>query len=557
MNVELVLTKSMKEIGMRRINLVSRFTLIITVLSFCIFSCSKSGEESYDTVILGGTIYDGSGGMPYTGDIGIKEGKIIAIGTLKSKADMVIDAKDLYVSPGFIDMHNHAFFKVDDEIIAFVGDDIDINELKKVKNYLFQGVTTVVSGNCGGGDWRIKELFEDIRQNGIGLNLVQLVGHGTIRQKVLGMEDRSPTDEEMEKMKAMVEEAMEGGAFGLSTGLFYPPGCYAKTEEVIELARVVHEYGGIYASHVRDEGANMMGGIEEAMREAIRIAEEADVPVQISHLKASGTQGQGKARDVIKIFEEARARGIKLYADQYPYSAGSTTLAPIVLDRWIMADGKALERFMNPELREKIKASIKERIERFTGAESIVIANFKNKPEWEGKNLKEVSEIMKVTPTEAAVELLRMGNPSVIVFAMDPKEVEYFMKKPYVMTSSDGLNVPFGLGVPHPRNYGAFTKKIRDYVLDEQVITMEQAIRAAASLPAEMLELDDRGIIKEGYVADILVFDPKTIRDLATYQNPHQYSEGIEYLFVNGILTIDKGQYTGALAGEPIVHKKK
>ncbi len=542
---------------MRRITLVSRFMLIIVILSFCIFSCSKSGEENYDIVILGGTVYDGSGGKPYVEDVGIKEGKIMAIGNLKSNADTVIDANGLYVSPGFIDMHNHAFFKVDDEIIAFVGDKVDINELKKVKNFLFQGVTTVVSGNCGGGDWRIKELFEEIRQNGMGLNLIQLVGHGTIRQKVMGMDDRAPTDEELEKMKAMVEEAMEGGAFGLSTGLFYPPGCYAKTDEVIELARVVHKHGGIYASHVRDEGANMMGGIEEAMREAIRIAEEADVPVQISHLKASGTLGQGKAKDVTKIFEEARARGVKLYADQYPYSAGSTTLAPIVLDRWIMADGKALERFMNPQLKEKIKTSIKERIERFTGADSIVIANFKNKPEWEGKNLKEISEIMRVPPTEAAVELLRMGNPSVIVFAMDPEEVEYFMKKPYVMTSSDGLNVPYDLGVPHPRNYGAFTKKIRNYVLDKQVITMEQAIRAATSLPAEMLELDDRGFIKEGYVADILVFNPETIRDKATYQNPHQYSEGIEYLLVNGALTIDKGQYTGALAGEPLIHKKR
>ncbi|UCC39333.1 MAG: D-aminoacylase [Candidatus Aminicenantes bacterium] len=540
---------------MRKINSV--FFVILLVMSLFVYSCSRSEDKSYDIVIRGGKIYDGSGGESYVADIGIKDGKILAIGKLKPNADAVIDAKDLYVSPGFIDMHNHAFFKVDDEIVAFIGGEIDMDELRIVKNYLFQGVTTVVSGNCGAGDWRIKELFEDIRQNGMGLNLVQLVGHGTIRQEVMGMADRAPSAEELEKMKAMVQEAMEGGAFGLSTGLYYPPGCYATTEEVIELALVVNKYGGFYATHVRDEGVNMMGGIEESMSEAIRIAEEADVPVQIAHLKASGTLGQGKAKAVTKIFEEARAKGVKLFADQYPYNAGSTTLAPIVLDRWIMADGKALERFMDPALKEKIRASIKERIERYMGPESIHIANFKEKPEWEGKNLKEICEILKVSPTEAAIELLRIGNPSVIVFMMDPKEVEYFMKKPYVMISSDGLNVPFDLGVPHPRNYGAFTKKIRDYVLDKKVITMEQAIKAATSLPADMLELDDRGLIKEGYVADILVFNPETVRDKATYQNPHQYSDGIAYLLINGILAIDKGKYTGVLAGKPIEHKKR
>jgi len=538
---------------MRRFPVFYFFFLLVVSLS--LVSCSNAYKEPLDTAIMNGKIFDGSGGEPYVADIGIKDGKIVYIGKIKPNADKVIAAEGLCVSPGFIDMHNHAFFTLDDEIKEFVGADINIDELRAVKNFLYQGVTTLISGNCGSGDCTIDAMFTDIEKNGIGPNLIQLVGHGTIRMKVMGMADRAPTADEMEQMKAMVREAMEGGAVGLSTGLFYPPGCYAETEEIIELAKIVKEYGGIYATHVRDEGTNLMGGIEEAMREAIRIAEEADVPVQISHLKAAGTLGQGKSEEVTKIFEEARARGVKLYADQYPYPAGSTSIAPIVLDRWIMADGKWVEKFNDPKLIDKVKDAITKRIERATGADAIMISLFKEKPEWNGKTLKEVSEIMELSPTDAAIEILKMGNPSVIIFMMDPAEVEYFMQKPYVMTSSDGMNVPFGLGVPHPRNYGAFTRKIREYVVNKKIITMEFAIRAATSLPAEMLGLDDRGWIKEGYVADILVFDPETIRDKATWKEPHQYSQGVEYLLINGELAIDAGEYTGALPGKPVRFK--
>ncbi len=525
---------------------------IYSLLFLGMISCSSSIKGDFNLIIRGGKIYDGSGRKPFIADIGIKGRRITSIGRIKSEADLIIDARGFYVSPGFIDIHNHSFFTEDTQLVFFVGEKVEMKELRIVKNFLYQGVTTIVSGNCGTGDYKIKELFADLRRNGVGLNVMQLVGHGTLREKVMGMEDREPTGEELEKMKEMVEEAMQGGAVGLSTGLFYPPGCYAKTEEIIELARVVKKYGGIYATHVRDEGDNLMGGIEAAMREAIRIGEEAGVPVQISHLKAAGTLGQGKAREVARILEEARARGIKLYADQYPYTAGSTYLSAIVLDRWIMSDGKYRERFEDPSLKEKIRKSIEERIERYTGAESIVLANFKEKPTWEGKSLKEIGEILDVSPAEVAIQLLKMGEPSVVVFMLDPEEVEYFMKKPYVMTSSDGLNVPFGIGIPHPRNYGAFTRKIQEYVLEKRVLSMEEAIRAATSLPAEMLNLRERGLIKEGYIADILVFDPLRIRDKSTYENPHQYSEGIQYLLINGVLTIDRGKYTGVLAGEPI-----
>jgi N-acyl-D-aspartate/D-glutamate deacylase len=292
--------------------------------------------------------------------------------------------------------------------------------------------------------------------------------------------------------------------------------------------------------------------VEEAMREAIEIAEAADVPVQIAHLKASGTLGQGKAEAITQIFEEARARGVKLYADQYPYPAGSTNFSAIVLDRWIKAGGNWVERFNDPKLSDKIRKAITERIERVTGPEAILISSSRKKPEWEGKTLKDISETMALSPTETAIQILKIEDPAVIAFMMDPAEVEYFMQKPYVMTSSDGMNVPFGMSKPHPRNYGAFTKKIRDFVLDKNVITMEFAIRAATSLPAEILGLEDRGWIKEGYIADILVFNPETIRDKGTWQQPHQYSEGVEHLLINGKFAIENGKYTGILPGKPI-----
>jgi N-acyl-D-amino-acid deacylase len=539
----------MKESAMRH-QIFSVF--LIFIFSFGLMNCSTGYDGQLDIAIMNGTVYDGSGEEPYKADIGIKDGNIAYIGKIKPNAEKVIDAEGLYISPGFIDMHNHAFFTVDDEILAFIGEDVNLDELRAVKNFLYQGVTTLISGNCGAGDCTIDGMFTEVEEKGIGPNLLQLIGHGTIRGKVMGMADRAPTEEEMEQMKAMVREGMEGGAIGLSTGLFYAPGCYADTEEIIELVKIVKEYGGIYATHVRDEGTNLMGGIEEAMLEAIRIAEEADVPVQIAHLKAAGTLGQGKSEAVTKIFEEARARGVKLYADQYPYPAGSTNISAIVLDRWIKAGGNWVKRLSDPAEIDKIKDAITKRIERATGADAIMISHSPKNPEWNGKTLQDVSEILELTPTEAAIEILKKGDPSVIVFMMDPAEVEYFMQKPYVMTSSDGMNVPYGLGLPHPRNYGAFTRKIREYVLNKNVVTMEFAIRAATSLPAEILGLDDRGWIKEGYVADILVFNPETIRDKATWQEPHQYSEGVEYLLINGELAIENGEYAGTLPGKPI-----
>jgi len=532
---------------------MKRTALLIIIALICAGICLTGCSKPYDIVILSGTVYDGSGSGPAMADIGIKNGVIKTIGTFEPDADVVIDGQNLYVCPGFIDIHNHASFNK--EQTTKRGGDYD--EIKIVKNYLTQGVTTLVSGNCGGGTYKVAELFDRIRKDGAGLNVMQLVGHGTVRSKVMGPENRAPSGEELEEMKKLVREAMEGGAVGMSTGLFYAPGSYAKTEEVIELAKVVGEYGGIYATHVRDEGVNMMGGIEAGMSEAIRIGEEAGVPVQISHLKAAGTLGMGKAQAVTALFEAAQARGLKLCADQYPYKAGSTSLAGILINRWMMAGGeeKMIERFEDPALHDRIIKEITDRIDRYTGPDNVVISRCREQEEFEGKTLREISSILDKSPAETVIELIKTSNPGCVVFMMRDEDVEYFMQKPYVMTSSDGGNTQFGEGVPHPRNYGAFTKKIRTYAMDKGIISLEHAIRAATSLPADMLGLSDRGLIREGFAADILVFDPEKIRDNATYAQPHQYSSGIEFLIINGKTVIENGEYNGALAGIPIERK--
>jgi len=511
--------------------------------------------QRYDVVIKSGTIYDGTGGDPFSADVAVKNGRIEAVGDIQAGADLVIDARDLYVAPGFIDIHNHAIFTASEAEDRSVQP--DWNELKAVKNYLTQGVTTIVSGNCGGGPHTVKDMFEHMRRTGIGVNVIELVGHGTVRRAVMGMDDREPTPEELAKMKAMVTEAMEGGAAGLSTGLFYPPGCYAKTEEVIELARVVHEYGGIYASHVRDEGTNDMGGVLAAMQEAVRIGEEAGVPVQIAHLKAGGKPAWGTAAAITAVFEEAQKRGVRVYADQYAYTAGSTNMASIVMPRWFLAGGKLEEKVADAGLVGRVRPEVAQRIDTFGGAEAVVIANSEKKPEWVGRNILELGREMALSPEDAAIEMLKIDDPQVVIHMMKDEDMEYFMQKPYVMTSSDGLNVPYGKGQPHPRNYGAFTRKIREFAMDRKLISVEQAIRSATSLPAEVLGLKERGRLQQGFAADIVVFDPRTIRDRATYTEPHQYSEGIEYVLVNGRVAIEKGQFNGTLAGQPVPHRKQ
>jgi N-acyl-D-amino-acid deacylase len=518
----------------------------VKYLFFCVFvilfvwSCS---QQTYDLVIHSGTIVDGSGTTGYQASVGITDGKIVRIGKIKaSQGIQVIDADGKYVVPGFIDMHTHC-------------ENIRSENRKAALNYLTQGVTTVVSGNCGGGTYKVEEYFNQLKAQGIGVNVVHLVGQGAVRFAALKSADRAPTTEELDKMRSLVDQAMKEGAVGLSTGLFYAPGSYAKSDEVVALCEVVKQHGGIYATHIRDESTYTIG-LEASIREAVEIGEKSGVPIQISHIKALGNPVWGKAGAVCQIIEEAQSRGVTVYADQYPYNASSTGLVAAVVPRWVQADGKLVERLKDPDLLPQIKKEMAENIERRGGEDTFVISSFPKKREWEGKNLEEISAIMDISEVDTAIELVLMGGPGVISFNQSNEDVEYFMKKRYVMTGSDGaVQVP-GDALPHPRSYGTFPRKIRRYVLEKGLLTMEQAIRSASGLPAEMLGFKHRGLIKEGYVADVVVFDPETITDKATFDDPHQYSVGILHVLISGVSVIKNGEFTGALAGSPLVHSQ-
>ncbi len=363
--------------------------------------------------------------------------------------------------------------------------------------------------------------------------------------------DRAPNEEEMIKMKSLVEKAMLEGALGLSSGLFYAPGSYAQTEELIELCKVVKKYNGIYATHLRDE-SNYNIGLVSAIEEAIEIGEKSGVPVQISHIKALGKPVWGLSREVCEIIEAARDRGVVVYADQYPYNASSTSLTAAVIPRWVQAGGQLREFLRDSSQLVKIKAEIAENIERRGGPETLVIASSRNYTEWEGKNLYEISLILGENAVDTAIEMVLNDGASIVSFNMTDEDIEYFMSKPWVMTGSDGSLPLFGQAQPHPRSYGTFPRKIRTYVLDKKILSLEQAVRAATGLPAEMLGFSDRGLLKTGFVADIVVFDPDSIQDNATYSDPHQYSSGILAVLISGKPVIENGEYNGTLTGKPL-----
>ena len=515
----------------------SLFSLAASILMcFTFYQCST---EHFDMVIKNGAIYDGSGEAPVFADLGIKDGMITKIDKKISAGESpVIDAAGFIVAPGFIDIHTHC-----DGELAKEG-------MNPVRNYLTQGVTTVVTGNCGSGTYEVEDFFKKLDSIGTGTNVVHLVGHNTLRRKVMGMEDRKATPEELEAMKKMLRQGMEEGAAGFSTGLWYTPGAYSPTEEVVELAKVAKKYNGFYATHIRDE-SDYSVGLKEAIKEAVTIGEQTGIRVEISHIKA-GAPVWGNSDKICAIIEGAKKRGLNIMADQYPYNASSTNLAAVLLPAWIQSGGNMEARLNDQELLPQIKEEIEINFERAGGPEGLVIASFKGDRSLEGKNFAEISREINKPLAETAIWLILKGNPSIVSFNMKESDVINFMKKDYVMTCSDGHIFIPGASKPHPRNYGTFTRKIRKYVIDDQVISMEHAIRAATSLPANMTGLKNRGYLKEGLKADIVVFNPQTIRDKATFADPHQYSEGIEYLLVNGIAVIENGKYNGKLAGEHI-----
>jgi len=517
-----------------------------------------------DILIKNGQIIDGTGKVSYPSDLGIKCGKIEGIGKIENEAHRIIDATGLSISPGFIDIHSHS-----DMFLM-------VNPMAESK--IRQGVTTEVIGNCGNSaaplskenlslikarnsivtpdlEWNwlsMADYLNLFHKQGSAVNIVPLIGHGTVRGSIMGYENRTPVFEEMEAMKTMVRQAMEDGAAGMSSGLIYAPSYYAKTDELIELAKVVAEYGGIYASHIRGEGKTLLA----AVKEAIAIGEAAGIAVQLSHHKALGKENWGKVRESLALIEKARSRGLDVTADQYPYTASSNGLSAVLPD-WVHEgnNNDLLGRLAGFATRKRI---IKEISFRDGYWESTFVSSCPYREEYEGLSLKEIADSRHTDVSQSFLDiLLESGaNIGIVSFAMSEEDVKTVMQHPMVMVGSDGESLAtygsLSRGKPHPRNYGTFPRVLGKYSREEDVISLEEAVRKMTSLPAEKFGLSRRGVIKEGNIADLVIFNPEIIRDQSTFQNPHQYPIGIDYVFVDGEVVIDNGNHTKKLIGRAL-----
>ena len=490
----------------------------------------------FDLLILNGRLLDGTGNPWRKADVGIRAGRIAAVGDLRgSAAARAIDAAGRIVAPGFIDPHSHAVEALTRE------------PLRDARALVAQGITTVIGNPDGGGPVDLAAQRAALEKGGTGVNVALMIGHGSVRGNVLGAADRAPSAEELARMKSLVARAVKEGAFGLSSGLFYSPGSFAKLDEVIALAK---EAGGVYASHIRDEG-NYTVGVLASVQEVIDVAEQAGVRGVVTHVKALGPDSWGLGAAIATRIDLARARGIDVLADQYAYAASSTNLSASLVPRWAQAGGNAefRKRLDDPATRAKIVAEMKDNVRRRGGAPSIVIASHGANRALEGQSLDQIAEARQKAPELAALELIEAGGASIVSFNMSEDDVAALMRKPWTMTSSDGgLALP-GEGRPHPRNNGAFTRKLTRYVLDRQTVSMEEAIRSMTTLTASTFGIDGRGTIQPGAFADIAVFDPAALRERATYADPHQMSEGMWMVLVNGRPVIENGGFTGQRPG--------
>jgi N-acyl-D-aspartate/D-glutamate deacylase len=498
-----------------------------------------------DVVIRGATLYDGSGAPGVAGDLAVRGERIVAVGrfTVAGKP-RVLDGKGLIVAPGFIDLHTHSDYP------------LQRADTRANLCYLRQGVTTVVTGNCGSGPADVAKFFTTLEGGKIGSNVIHQVPHNDVRRRVLKNANRAPTADELRQMEELVDRAMKDGAWGLSTGLIYNPGTYSKTDELIALAKVAARHGGFYASHIRDEGA----GVLAALDEALTIGREAKLPVHISHLKASGRRAWGLVADEIALIDKARKAGQAVSADQYPYIASSTSLSATLIPTSFREGERKeyLERLKDPEQSARLRKLVEAGLERRQGGKDIHIARYTARPSWQGKDLAAIAAAEKRPAADIVLEIERNGGAQIVHFGMREEDVRLIMRQPFVATASDGASmVPSAGTVPHPRSYGCFPRKIGRYAIEDQIITLEHAVRSASGLPADILKLPERGYLKNGHYADVVVFDPRTFRDKATFDKPHQYADGVRYLFVNGKLAIDDGKFTNVLAGKVIRHKSK
>ena len=527
--------------SMRQISLCNLIRAAGLLACATIVPALLPAQQQVDVLIRGGSVIDGSGSPARVADVGIRGDRITFVGnatTSRVTATKTIEAKGLIVAPGFIDPHTHT-----------AGDlSSSTPERKANLAYLMQGVTTVITNNDGGSPIDIGKQLDGWTKGGIGTNAAVYVGQGSVRQAVLGMSDKAPTPAQLDSMRALVNRAMDAGAIGMSTGLYYAPGSYSSTEEVIELAKVAAAKGGRYDSHIRDESSYTVGLIG-AVNEVIRIGREAHMPVHISHIKALGADVWGQSDSVITLMKKARSQGVDITASQYPYTASGSSVGASLLPRWAEAGGgdSLRARIADPTTRARLVKDMEDNLRRRGGAQTLLMTSTRDSTIL-GKRLDAIARDRKTTPIEAAIQIILNGGSSVASFNMNEKDIEKFMVQDFITTDSDGSD-------GHPRKYGTFPKLIREYVLTKHVLTMPQAIKRSTSTSAKLLGFTDRGSLLPGFFADVIVFDPETIADKSTYEKPTLLAVGMKYVLVNGVLTIDDGRYTGVTAGKPLRRK--
>ena len=513
-----------------------RFVCILLLLS------SSAIAADFDLLITNARIADGTGEPLISGSVAIKDKRIVAVGEVKGGAAMQIDALGNVLSPGFIDVHTHSE---------------DICKLPAAENFLRMGVTTIVTGNCGNSRTDVAQFFKEIEDARVTINVATLIGHNSVRQKGMGGSFiRAPNPEQLEKMKSLVDQAMKDGAVGLSTGLIYVPGSFAKTEEIIELAKVASAHGGIYASHMRAETVKIFSALEEL----IRIAREAKIRAEVSHLKLTGPTAWGKAAEVIAVLDKARADGLSITHDQYAYTASSTGLRQLIPDSALEGQREDfIARIADPAKKAEIIAKMNESRERQGRKDYAyaVIARFKTDPRLNGKSIPEAAKIVRGSDSladqiELILDIEARGGGSAIYHGMNEPDLRSFMRHPLTMIASDGGPRLLGEDVPHPRSYGNNARVLGRYVRDEKLLTLEDAIRKMTSLPATTFQLKGRGVIKPGAWADIVIFDPAKVNDPSAFDDPHHYAEGFTDVIVNGSAVIREGKLTDVRSGGPL-----
>ncbi|POY36798.1 aminoacylase [Solitalea longa] len=512
---------------------------------FLFFTClfpffSFAQMPQYDLVLMNGRIIDGSGNTWFKGNVGIAKGKIVAIGYFDSKnARKIIDVKNMIIAPGFIDIHTHI---EDDE-----------EKTPTADNFIYDGVTSVITGNCGSSNLDFKSYFNKLTQIKTSINIGSLIGQGSVRSQVMNDSNLPPTLAQQKEMETIVEEAMKNGAMGLSTGLIYVPGTYSTTEEIVGLAKVVARYHGIYTTHMRSETVKVF----EAIDEAINIGKQANIPVEISHLKV-GRPNLNRSAETLKLIEKARSEGYDVTCDQYPYSASSTSLRSLI-PAWAFAgndstyhkrltDTAARRKLVNEMLNDAARRGNKD----FSYA---VVAYCNADTALNGKSITQINKLKGrgenlTDEINTMLDLVDQGWVQMVFHGMNEDDIETIMKYPFTMVASDGSIREFGKGMPHPRSYGTNARVLGKYVRERQVIKLEDAIRRMTSAPAQRFNLKGKGLIREGMDADIVVFDETKVEDLSTYDKPHAFSTGFEYVIVNGVLTLTSGKHTGAKNGK-------